>query len=136
MINPAGLWFAAVHDFKETLAIARMLPPLALGVLLIPCVLAVLSQSVTAFLLTALLAIVAVPAMRSSLEDPKRWLAPAVIILTALIGVALAYLFRHARLRLRNAESRLDEVQRELRALSDKYESEVRWRLAAERPKT
>ena len=136
MINPAGLWFAAVHDLKETLAIARTLPPFALGTLLLPCVLAVLSQSVTAFLLTALLAIVAVPAMRSSLEDPNRWLASAVIILTALIGVALAYLFRQARLRLRNAESQLDEVRRELRDLSDKHESEVRWRLAAERPKT
>jgi hypothetical protein len=136
MISPADLWFAAVHDFNETLSIARTLPPLALGILLLPCVLAVLSRSVTAFLLTALLAIIGVPAMRSSLEDPNRWLAPAVIILTALIGVALAYMFRQARQRLRNAESQLVEVQRELRDLSAKHESEVRWRKAAEVRKT
>jgi hypothetical protein len=136
MISPADLWFAAVHDFNETLAMARTLPPFALGILLLPCVLAVLSQSVTAFLLTALLAVVAVPAMRSSLEDPNRWLAPAVIILTALIGVALAYMLRQARQRLRDAESQLGEVQRELRELSAKYESEVQWRKAAKMHKT
>jgi type VI protein secretion system component VasK len=136
MNNPADLWFAAVHDFNETVATARTLPPFALGILLLPCVLAVLSRSVTAFLLTALLAIVAVPAMRSSLEDPNRWLALAVIILSAFIGVALAYMLRQARLRLRNAESQLGEVQRELRDLIAKHEGEVRWRKAAEMRKT
>jgi hypothetical protein len=136
MASPADLWFAAVHDFKETISTARTLPPLALGIMLLPCVLAILSRSVTAFLLTALLAIIGVPAMRSSLEDPNRWLAPAVIILAALIGVALAYRFRQARQRVRNAEAQFVEVQRELQDLSATHESEKRWRKAAEVRKT
>ena len=136
MISPADLWFAAVHDFKEVLSIARTLPLSAFGILLLPCVLAALARSMTAFLLTTLLAIVAVPAMRSSLEDPNRWLAPAVIILTALIGVALAYMLHQARLRLRNAEAQLGDVQHELREISAKYEGEVRWRRAGELRKT
>lgn len=127
------LWPALLRWSDETLALARTLHPgfwVALGA---PVVRALLFRSVTAALLTLLLAIMALFVIRLGTDDLFRWTFTGLTDLAGLLAVLLAAFLQRRKRQLRQTEWRMGEIRQELDEMSRKYEGEVHWRRAAER---
>lgn len=127
------LWPAVLQWGDETVALARTLHPgfwVALGA---PVVLALVFRSVTAMLLTLLLAAMALFVFRLGTEDLFRWTFTGLTDIAGLLAVVLAALLQRRKKQLRQAEWRVGEIRQELDEVNRKYEGEVHWRRAAER---
>ncbi|RDI57941.1 hypothetical protein DES45_106255 [Microvirga subterranea] len=127
------LWPALLRWGDETLALARTLHPgfwVALGA---PVLLALLFRSVTAALLTLLLAAMALFVFRLGTDDLFRWTFTGLTDLAGLLAVLLAAFLQRRKRQLRQAEWRVGEIRQELDEVNRKYEGEVHWRRAAER---
>lgn len=127
------LWPALLRWSGETAALARTLHPGFLIALAVPPVLALLFRSVTAVLLTLLLAAMALFAFRLGTDDLFRWTFTGLTVLAGLLAVALAALVRRKQKQLRQMDWRMGEIRHELDEVSKKYEGEVHWRRASER---
>jgi uncharacterized membrane protein YqjE len=136
MTDLAGLlvnsWSHALEWIRQSFDRVQTLQPPILIALAAPCALALLWRSLIAFALCTLLALVAIAALGTGMDERHHWTVALVATLAGLLAVAQAGALRSARKRQRDAEARLSERQRDLDEVREKYEREVFWRKAGE----
>jgi hypothetical protein len=127
------LWPQLLGWVTQTTEMIRTLHPGFLAAFAVPAALALLFRSFTAFVLTLLLAVIALFAFRAGTDDPFRWALTALTVAAGLLAVVLAAMVRRQQHQTRRMEERVGELRRELDEMRKKYEGEVYWRRAAER---
>jgi len=128
-----SLWPELPRWGGEILALVRSLHPGFLAAFAVPAVLALLFRSVTAFLLTLLLAVIALFAFRIGTDALFRVALTGLTVAAGLLAVALAALLRRRTRQMHRMDWRMGELRHELDEANKKYEGEVYWRRAAER---
>jgi len=133
MIDLATYWSYAVEWFSQLVERTQMLDPLLLTALAVPCVLALICRSLTAFLLTVLLAIAAISAFGDISDLSYRWVITILMVAAGLLAILQAVILRRARRQLHDATFNMGTLQLELGELREKSEREAYWRKADER---
>jgi peptidoglycan/LPS O-acetylase OafA/YrhL len=130
MIELANSWSQALEWFHQSFDRVQTLPPAILIALAAPCALALLLRSLTALSLCFLLALVAITALGTGMDERHHWIVALAAASAGLLAVVQAGALRDALSRQRDAEARLGARQRELDEVGEKYEREVLWRKA------
>jgi hypothetical protein len=132
MVDWASFRIEAVQIVNELVQTLRTLPWPFLVALAVPCVLALMYRSLTAFVLCVLLAIGALIASRAGTDIRVIWSVVILTCLAGLLAVVQAFMLLRMHRKLREMGSGLDESRRELEDMRTKYEREVHWRTAIE----
>jgi predicted signal transduction protein with EAL and GGDEF domain len=133
MSDVSNLWLQMLEWMTQTFETVRTLDLFILAVLVAPCVLALASLSLTAFLVTVLLVAIALMTFRGGTDETFRWSIAVLTCVAGLLAILQAILLRRRRGYLRHLETVLEETRRELSEVREKYEGEVYWRRAGER---
>jgi hypothetical protein len=132
MVEWASFRIEAVQIVNELVQTLRTLPWPFLVALAVPCVLALMYRSLTAFVLCVLLALGALVALRTGTDIRVIWSVVILACLAGLLAVVQAFMLLRMRRKLREMGSGLNESRRELEDIRTKYEREVHWRTAIE----
>jgi len=133
MIHMTASWPEALQWLERLAQTVRGLDPLTAAALSAPCVLAILYRSLTATLLSLLLALVAVIAFAGGIDEALRESVASIACLAGLLAVVQAGSLRRKRRQLGDAKARLLERQQDLEDVRQRYEREVLWRKASEK---
>jgi uncharacterized membrane protein (UPF0136 family) len=101
-----------------------------LFVFVIPCVLAVMVRSLTALLISGLLAAAGLVLLGTSLDEIHQWGVAAALCLSGVLAAVQSFRLRRTRRRLRRVDAEVARVTAELKEVQDRYHDEVRWRKA------
>ncbi|MCB5175370.1 MULTISPECIES: hypothetical protein [Microvirga] len=128
-----NLWPELLRWGEQLTEMLRTLDPVLLAILAAPAILALLFRSFTAFLLTLVLAAIALFSFQVGTDPLFRWALTALTVLAGLLAVVLAAMLRRRRRQVHRMDLRLGELRRELDDLREKYDGEIYWRRATER---
>jgi len=98
--------------------------------LIVPCLCALVSGSLTALVISVLVTGLGLAALQLSPEASYQWGIAAVVSLAGILAAVQAFLFRRNRRRLSQGNAELLAVKNELHQIQLGYQNEVRWRKA------
>ena len=132
MIGLPNSWLELLQSITGMVGRTRTEQLLILGVVTAPCILALLSRSVTAFGVAALLLGSSITAFQARPDILHQWSIALAAFAAGCLTCLQAIRLRSSRRRMRRAEEERAHAQHELEAVREKLQREVYWRTASE----
>jgi hypothetical protein len=130
MIGLPNSWPELLQSTTEMVGRTRAEQLVILGVVMAPCILALLSRSVTAFGVAALLLGSSITAFQARPDVLQQWSIALAAFAAGCLTCLQAIRLQSSRRRMRRAEEERAHAQNELEAVREKLQREVYWRTA------
>jgi sensor domain CHASE-containing protein len=132
MISLPNSWLELLQSITGMVGRTRAEQLFILGVVAAPCILALLSRSIIALAVAALLLASSITAFQARPDVLHQWSIALAAFAAGCLTCLQAIRLRSSRRRMRRAEEERADAQHELEAVREQLQREVYWRTASE----